>query len=31
MPRSRDFPVGGIDLLMRWLVIGMPKGNDRFR
>lgn len=25
MPRSRDFPVGGIELLMRWLVAGMPK------
>ena len=25
MPRSRDFPIGGVQLIMRWLVEGMPE------
>ena len=25
MPRSRDFPIGGVQLIMRWLAEGMPK------
>ena len=25
MPRSRDFPVGGVDLIIEWLTRGMPK------
>jgi hypothetical protein len=25
MPRSRDFPIGGVELIVRWLVAGMPK------
>lgn len=25
MPRSRDFAIGGVELLIRWLVVGMPK------
>jgi hypothetical protein len=25
MPRSRDFPIGGIELIIRWLVAGMPE------
>jgi hypothetical protein len=25
MPRSRDFAIGGVELIMRWLVAGMPK------
>jgi hypothetical protein len=25
MPRSRDFPIGGVDLIKYWLLKGMPK------
>lgn len=25
MPRSRDFPVGGVELIIRWLLAGMPE------
>jgi hypothetical protein len=25
MPRSRDFPIGGVELIMRWLGEGMPE------
>jgi hypothetical protein len=25
MPRSRDFPVGGVELIIRWLIAGMPE------
>ncbi len=25
MPRSRDFPIGGLELLERWVAAGMPR------
>jgi hypothetical protein len=25
MPRSRDFPLGGVELIIRWLRAGMPE------
>jgi hypothetical protein len=29
MPRSRDFPIGGVDFIIQWLTKGMPKQTSR--